>query len=511
MANLPNHRLVAYLSVGLVALGLSGAYAQTLAPGITWANDGSDSGDLITAAATLGVAHPSGYPTYLLLARLFQLVPLGDLALRTNLLSAVAAVLAVLCVYGIVRQLAALPGDTSPHRSISPKQHAWQPRCAAGISAFALGLSPIFWSQAVIAEVYSLNALFVALIVLFTLRCMQQPTAGGWSDWRRALIGGLALGNHVTVALPVMIWLVTAGAMASPRERVRRVARCLLGIGIGLLIYAYLPLRAATHPAVNWGDPHDWAGFWWVVSGQPYRALAFGLPAGDLAGRVVAWANLLVQQFGWPGLGLGFFGLLYGGTRSRGLVWLTVLLAAAYSIFAITYNAADSYAYLIPVYCMFAIWIGLGVSVLLLWTARWRSSASPAMAALLLIGVLWRVPATTRMVDASQDRRAIDYATNVLETAPAHAIIIASSDRDIFSLWYYRDALGWRPDITVVADPLLRFAWYRAHLQEIYPELHVPEQPDGGWSKAIAQANPVSGPVCRTGLDGPVFLGCDRL
>src|SRR5881396_41572 len=82
------------LAIAILAI----AYARTLAPGVTWANDGADSGDLVTAAATLGVAHPTGYPTYLILARLFQLIPVGDLALRSTIVSAVAAVLAALCV-----------------------------------------------------------------------------------------------------------------------------------------------------------------------------------------------------------------------------------------------------------------------------------------------------------------------------------------------------------------------------------------------------------------------------
>src|SRR5688500_577949 len=71
-----------------VGAALGCVYAYTLAPGITWANDGADSGDLVAATATLGVAHPTGYPAYLLLARLFQLIPIGDLALRSTIFSA---------------------------------------------------------------------------------------------------------------------------------------------------------------------------------------------------------------------------------------------------------------------------------------------------------------------------------------------------------------------------------------------------------------------------------------
>src|SRR5207237_1106626 len=110
---------LAALTVVAVALGV--AYTCTLAPGITWANDGSDSGDLVTAAATLGVAHPTGYPTYLLLARLFQLVPLGDLAFRATICSAAAAIGATLTVALIVRSLCT--------------DSAWRGALSAGLAA----------------------------------------------------------------------------------------------------------------------------------------------------------------------------------------------------------------------------------------------------------------------------------------------------------------------------------------------------------------------------------------
>jgi hypothetical protein len=61
---------------------LSVLYLYTMAPGLTWENDGRDGGDLIAAAATGGIAHPTGYPLYLLLARVFQSLPVGFLAFR---------------------------------------------------------------------------------------------------------------------------------------------------------------------------------------------------------------------------------------------------------------------------------------------------------------------------------------------------------------------------------------------------------------------------------------------
>ena len=80
-------RFLRILPLAILALSLSMVYWRTLAPGLTWANDGADGGDLITAAATGGVPHPGGYPLYILLARLFQFLPAGvrDWCIRRNL------------------------------------------------------------------------------------------------------------------------------------------------------------------------------------------------------------------------------------------------------------------------------------------------------------------------------------------------------------------------------------------------------------------------------------------
>ncbi|HLO31264.1 MAG TPA: DUF2723 domain-containing protein, partial [Anaerolineales bacterium] len=87
-----------WLPALILACSLSAIYLSTLAPGLSWANDGSDGGDLIAAAATNGNAHPTGYPLYLILARIFQFLPVGSLAWRTNLMSALATVCAAVLI-----------------------------------------------------------------------------------------------------------------------------------------------------------------------------------------------------------------------------------------------------------------------------------------------------------------------------------------------------------------------------------------------------------------------------
>jgi hypothetical protein len=473
------------------------AYALTLAPGITWANNGADSGDLVAAAAVLGVGHPSGYPTYLLLGYLFQLLPLGELAFRVNLLSLVAALLSVVVVYVITRQLTA--------------RSSWFLAAASAIAALSFALSPIFWSQAVIAEVHTLNALFSGLMLLCILRLCDRASSWAWFDPYQGLLVGVALGNHLTIGLLALVWLSTIGWYACRIKRPGLILRQLAWVGVGLLVYLYLPLSAIMHPPINWGDPHDLDGFWWTISGHPYRDLAFGLPPEQLAGRVQAWAALLIQQYGLVGTALGFLGLLYGAPAQRLFLWLTAIVAVAASVFAATYNTIDSDAYLIPVYLIFAIWIALGIGVLLDRIASWAAAVPFAVVGLVAL-LAWPFASNFAMVDASKDDRAAVFANAVLAAAPARAIVLTSSDRDTFALWYYHYALRQRPDIAVVVEPLLDFPWYRENLRFVYPQLRFPDASDGSWYESIANANGDPERVCQTELSNvsPIECGDSR-
>ena len=174
----------------ILSISLAYIYMSTIAPDLTWANRGSDGGDLITAAATNGIAHPSGYPLYLLLAHFFQLLPVGSLAFRTNLMSVFFAILTALLVYAIVV------------RYLHKELNMYYIACIAGLSAgYATGLSPLFWSQAIITEVYTLHAFFIVLILYLTIlpekTVSQQLKLNRW----RGLVYGLAVANHLTAIL----------------------------------------------------------------------------------------------------------------------------------------------------------------------------------------------------------------------------------------------------------------------------------------------------------------------
>ncbi len=484
------------LAGGLVAAGLLPLYLRTLAPGLSWANNSADGGDLITAAATLGVAHPTGYPTYLLLARLAQTVLGGPLAWRTHVLSALCAALAAGLVVVLVQQ-------------------AYAGRRGFGLAGGALagvafGLSPLLWSQAVITEVYSLHGLLVALL-LATLPLGPPAPASAWRHRLAGLLFGLALGNHVTTALLLPPWLVLA-AWQGGQPRLAPALNRLAGLAVGLLVYAYLPLRALTGPAVNWGNASTLSGLWWVVSGAPYRDMAFGLPGGFVLDRLQGWAGLILNQFGWLGMLAAAFGLFFGLTRGPRVRVVTGWLLVIFSVFAIGYNTADSYAYLLPAFLALAVWLGLGAA-----TALEQLPGPPAtqrLARLLLIGLLGVTLALNALqqhpgVDASQDTAAENFGRAAMEQAPPNALIFTQADRDTFTLWYFHLALGQRPDAAVIVEPLLSQAWYRKNLADVYPTLTVPTAASPAtWRQALTAANPR--PVCDTAPDAtaPEGLRC---
>src|SRR5690606_19683767 len=115
-------------------------YAATAARHVT----GEDAGELIAAAYHLGIPHPPGYPLWCLVAHAFTWIPFGTIPWRVALCSAFFGAAAV---YVLARLFRHLTGDSR----------------AGALAALAVGLSQEFWKQAVIPEVYTLNAFFVAL------------------------------------------------------------------------------------------------------------------------------------------------------------------------------------------------------------------------------------------------------------------------------------------------------------------------------------------------------------
>lgn len=458
----------AALAVAVVAFVV---YAATAAPGLSWEHNGADGGDLAAAVAVWGVPHPPGYPTYVLLGRLWStLVPLHDVAFRLNLFSAACAALTTGLVFLIILRLCRDGEQAVPDRPAY---------VAALAGALGFAFSAVFWSQAVIAEVYALNALFVAGLLLAVLAARLDLAF---------LVLGLGLGNHLSLAL-----LAPSLALLAPR-RPRLGLRSLAALLAGLAVYLYLPLAAARQPAINWGNPGTAEGLAWMLLGGPYRSYLFGLPWAELPSRLSAWAGLIVRQLGWPGVALALLGLwgMFEQAPGRRRAWALVLAFALYSLYALGYRTADSFVFLIPAFLIAALWLGRGFYDAALVVQEWGRSAGPGRPSpwqrgmpLLLTVIILLYPALQLQAnyaaqDLSRDQSARAYIRRVLAEAPAASSVITGSDQHTFALWYA--VATERPHMLVIDRDLTQFEWYRNQLRRAEPALQA--APDSGEPEA---------------------------
>lgn len=476
--------LIASITLFLSAAAL---YGMTMAPGLTWENDGGDGGDFLAAAHTWGIPHPTGYPTYMVALRSFsEVVPLGDEAFRGNLFSVTTGALAVAFFFLATRKmLLRLPLADTGGRAL--------PFAAAVVAAIAFATSNLHWSQSTITEVYAFNAMFVCLALWTTLRARSRIERGQRALWLRtgmAFLFGVALGNHVTiafVAVPLAVWLYWPLVQERNWRTLLKEWQPPLALLIGISIYVYAPIASSQDPALNWFFPDTFEGFRSMVSATIYQPYVFGVSPSFIDDRVIYSFDLWLTQYTAVGAILGLAGVMFLWTRERGLAVATLSSLVALLVYTIAYNSFDAYVFLVPVFIIFGAWIAAGLLNLAsisrtaaektesALVSRHRARVAPAVLAIGVIAMpLWSVVFNYEGVDISSDTEASDYMESAMETAGQGGIII-TEDIPTFGLWYQSLVAEPERDVAVVAVFLLRFDWYWDHIKRQYPD----RVPDG--------------------------------
>jgi hypothetical protein len=400
-----------------------------------------DSGELVTAVYTLGIPHPSGYPLYVLLGKLWTvLVPLGSIAFRMSLFSAASGAAAVAVVNGTLRRLGI---------------DAW----AAAMAALLVAFSPSFWGEANVQRVYTLNALFVALATAITF------------DWHRtrddrrlvlaALVCGLGATNHTIMA----IYAAAVGVFVlltdwTVLKRVRIVGAGAGAFAAGLLVYLYLPIRSRFDPPLDWSNPETASALWRVVSRSDFWERRWMEGPADLVPITWDYLRSLGPELSWVGAGLAVVGLVAGARRGWPVLLPVLVMIANLAAVALHGSRSDIFIwhrYYIPSYMLAAMLAAMGAHALLERRprhARWALLAVP-LAALVL-----RFPEN----DRSRYRIADDFSRTLLANLPPGAHLTASDDNILFVLMYLRFVEGLRPDLDLILEgvadaqpPALRF------------------------------------------------------
>jgi hypothetical protein len=399
-----------------------------------------DSGELTTAVAVLGIPHPTGYPLYVLLGKLWTLaVPFGSIAWRMSLFSAACGALACGLLYRLGRRLGVRP-------------------LGAAFAALLMAVSPSLWAEATVQRVYTLNALFVVLATLLAVRWDERRDSSSLAA--AFLCCGLGAANHTFMAVYA---LALAGFVLwrAPLTLAGRGAPTAVGAFVlGLTPYLYLPLRSRADPPLDWGNPETLGAFLDVVLRRHFWGRAWLERPADVVPIVTDYVRSIAVELGWAGAALAAIGAVAATRRRWPLLLLVMALVGNLGALALHGSRHDLFTwhrYYIPSYVMLALLAGLGCDRVVDRLPR-ALRPLPLAIPLLLLANGWREH------DRSRYRVAEAFADAVLESLPPGAHLAASDDNVLFALIYRHLVEGRRPDVDLILQgvggetpPPLRF------------------------------------------------------
>ena len=446
-----------------------------LMPGIAfW-----DTGELQAVGPLLGTAHPTGFPTYVILGWLASVVlqPFGEPAYRMNLLSAICLAVAAGVTVDLVRGLTR--------------------RVVLGVAAgIGLALTPIAWSIATHAEAHALHLALVAILLWLLVEWdgrVRRPRPSGLEEdasnspgvaegdrgdrflIAAAVVFGLSVGNHsLTLLLAIPVGLYVLAVDPGIWRRGRLVLLCIAALVVTVvLVYLELPLRAGPFRApLVYGTPNTWDGFRYIVLAEQFQG-SLSDPFGDLPRKFGTLVSGTVGQFGIlaPFIPIAF---VVTALRRPRYALLTGTAAAITCFFAASYVNADINRYYLGPALMAWTWLAILAAAAVDALARlvgepgaaepdtptgpapaparsWTALVSLLLAVALLLPTLYEAPARFDAVDASQGREAQIWTDHVLDVMDQDAVIVSWWS---FStpLWYAHLVEGRRPDITIIDD-----------------------------------------------------------
>jgi len=454
---------------GVVLVVSSAVYLLTCARTVTLV----DSGELILACASLGVAHPPGFPLYTMVGHLFSLIPVGSVAFRLAAMSAIFAAVTAALVALAVGELASWsrrregPADGRSRLALRVAQ------VGAGLT---FAFSSTLWSYATVAEVYSLNLALVAASMWLLLR-WRRGGAQAPIPWGVGLLVGLGLGvHHVTVllAVPGLIAFVTASggwrALAP-----RRLAPAAGGAFAGLLSYAYLPLAASRHPVLNWGNPSSLDHFWWHVSARQYQVNLFAGSFEQASRNLADLARSALVELNPLAMVIVAVGLVWLWRRDRAVLWLASLVVLVGVAYAVNYEIAeDGEAYVLTTFLAAVLPLGAA----LIWMVETGRRTTIAAAVLGLVMPAVGAALHWRSCDRSHDLVAKHFVEDALGGVGPQGVLL-TLEWQLYAPWLYLHHVeDFRPDAAVVDINLCRRSWYTGeYLPAAHPGLMAAVRP----------------------------------
>lgn len=447
-AQLAEWRVAITASIVFVAAML--IYLRTMSPGLEF----MDTGEFQTVTYVLGIAHPTGYPLYTIVGKLFgTLLPVHSWAFRMNLMSALSAAIA-----------AAMLATLALRYRVSV--------VVAVAAAFGFAFALNTWMAADKADPYTLTVMIGAALWFMDLRWAETGERR-WL-WATALVSGIGMGSAGVLSMELPA-IVTYAVITQPRKffaPATTIVAGLLGIAGVVAIYLFLPIRASMNPPLNYGSTDTWNGF---------RLVALGGQVGGVV-NYLNWATLgtaikgLPRVFGWYGdwltstgrtivglLALGGLGTLVIREWRLALCVALGIVGPIYPTVTMPINDTTHYLLLSNWLLFFAAAVGAQALILDLIAKIDYGSFRQSLTLIAGATFLW-LPVQLGQVNWNgadmHDHRDGEIAVRkTLSLLKPGAVVIAWWGPST-ALWYGRYVEGLRPDVEIIDDSeLSRHGW----------------------------------------------------
>lgn len=427
-----------------------------------------DSGDMIVSASSLGIAHPPGYPLYVLLGKIFTtIIPFGNIAYRINLMSAFFGALSCGVLYLLIKKL----------NEEYFKDKNLPVVCISLFAVFLFCFCSSMWSLSIVSEMYSLNTFFAVLIIYLVVK----------QNWLLAVfLFGLGLGNHHTLVLliPGIVYLLILKLKEwndkKPTNRFPFISLLIVLIA-GLSIYLFLIVRSAQNPVTNWGTPSESIrNFTRVLTRADYGSIRLHPERSPVEQNLTTMLENLIQflvvsvrQFSYwilPVLILG----IYFSIKKKSFLALFLFWFFSGPVFFIISNLSLKDKTSLPIFepyliiplIIFTIWINFGF---IAFFNIFKFVNEKIVFFLIITCIFILTTFKISMLNKRYEFIAYDYSKNLMRTLPYNSILFNPDDTTTFTLKYQQECLAKRKDIKLAV--FYKTLWGYEQLRKKYPEI----------------------------------------
>jgi hypothetical protein len=434
-------------------------YLYTQAPAVQFI----DSGELAVVCKTLGIAHPTGYPLYTLIGRLFTLLPIKDTIFRVNLFSLLSVCLTNLILFFVILKLSKEKSNLS----------LW----IAFLTGLLFSFTPTLWDQATSNEVYGLNILSYTLVVYLILTWREGFQKKRESNvlYLLVFIYGLSFGNHMMIVLlfPAIVFILLSYEKRTFLNPLKIISLILFFI-LGISIYLYLPLRSARNPLLDWGNPESWSAFVRHVSGWQYKVWMFSSSFAQVVSNLGKFVKLFFKNFPVYLLPFTLLGMWRFSTRDRRFFFFLLFIFFFVLIYAVNYSIPDLDPFFLGCFLVNVILLGNGFYFAFenLQKVKLNRIIPSGIILLFILLPLIRVKDNYFEQDKSRSYFAYDLNSNILRSARKDGLILTQLWGH-YSPWLYLRYIELkRPDLVILDKDLCFYSWYANYIEQNYPQTY---------------------------------------